>query len=81
MWEYLSLYAVRDDRLESFSVKNYPDRGSKTPEQELLNSLGADGWELVAVVEAYGGGGAAVNHQLYLKRQTRERGEGTTRLR
>jgi hypothetical protein len=80
MWEYLSLYAERDDSQETFFVKHYPDRGNKRLEQELLNNLGNDGWELVAVVPAYGGAGTKINHQLYLKRQARQWGEATTRL-
>ena len=69
MWEYLTLYAVRDDSKETFYVKNYPDPKNKVLEQTVLNNLGEDGWELVAVVPAYGGGGMAINHQLYLRRK------------
>jgi hypothetical protein len=80
MWEYLSLYAERVDTQEAFIVKNYPEPRSRTDEQEVLNRLGAEGWELVAAVPAYGGGGMKVNHQLYLKRPRREWGAGTQRL-
>jgi len=79
MWEYLSLYAERVDTQETFMVKNYPEPRSRTDEQEVLNRLGAEGWELVAAVPAYGGGGK-LNHQLYLKHPAREWGEGTRRL-
>lgn len=75
MWEYLSLYAERSDTDESFNVKHYPERKNKVSEQYLLNELGTEGWELVAVVPAYGGGGMGVNHQLYLKRRKQEWGE------
>jgi hypothetical protein len=78
MEEYLSLYAERNDGEETYYVKNYPERGNRITEETLLNSLGAEGWQLVAVVPAYGGGGAKINHQLYLKRT---RGEvATSRL-
>ena len=80
MWEYLSLYAERVDTQETFRVKNYPEPGSRVDEQEVMNRLGAEGWELVAVVPAYGGGGTKINHQLYLKRPARAWGEGTQRL-
>jgi hypothetical protein len=68
MWEYLSLYSERDDGAEAFNVKHYPERGNKIAEDTLINQLGDEGWELVAVVPAYGGGGTKINHQLYFKR-------------
>ena len=78
MEEYLSLYADRNDGEETFYVKNYPEPGNRILEETLLNSLAAEGWQLVTVVPAYGGGGTKINHQLYLKRT---RGEmPTTRL-
>lgn len=78
MEEYLSLYADRNDGEETFYVKNYPERGNRIVEETLLNTLAAEGWQLVTVVPAYGGGGTKINHQLYLKRT---RGEmATTRL-
>ena len=77
MWEYLSLYAERVDNQENFVVKNYPEVKNRAPEPELLDQLGAAGWELVAVVPAYGGGGMKINHQLYLKR-SRGGWSGTT---
>ena len=69
MWEYLTLYSVRDDTKEAFFVKHHPEPRNKTAEDQLLNDLGNDGWELVAVVPAYGGSGMGINHQLYLKRR------------
>jgi Domain of unknown function (DUF4177) len=80
MWEYLSLYAERVDTQEAFMIKNYPEPRERVDEQELLNRLGAEGWELVTVVPAYGGGGGKLNHQLYLKRARGGWGEGTRRL-
>ena len=78
MEEYLSLYAERNDGEEIFYVKNYPEHSNRISEQTLLNSLAAEGWQLVTVVPAYGGGGVKINHQLYLKRT---RGDmPTTRL-
>ena len=79
MWEYLSLYAEREKQ-ETFRVKHYPEPGQFVPEDALLDQLGAAGWELVAVVAAYGGGGAHVNHQLYFKRPARAADHPTTRL-
>ena len=73
MWEYLSLYAERNDATESFNVKHYPEPHNLTSEREALDELGAVGWELVAVVPAYGGGGTHVHHQLYLKRPRQAR--------
>ena len=72
MEEYLSLYAERNDTEEVFYVKNYPEQGNRITEQTLLNSLAAEGWQLVTVVAAYGGGGAKINHQIYLKRTRNE---------
>jgi hypothetical protein len=69
MWQYLTLYADRDDTNEVFYVKNYPEPKSKVLEDQFLNDMGDDGWELVAVVPSYGGGGFKINHQLYLKRK------------
>ncbi len=79
MWEYLSLYSEREKQ-ETFRVKHYPEPGQGIAEDTLLAQLGADGWELVAVVPAYGGGGNHVNHQLYFKRPLRESEYPTTRL-
>jgi hypothetical protein len=80
VWEYLTLYAERDDGAEAYQVKHYPEPKRKIPEQDLLNELGAEGWELVAVVPAYGGGGMKINHQLYFKRPRNREGQWTTRL-
>ncbi|HMA32985.1 MAG TPA: hypothetical protein VKY74_00785 [Chloroflexia bacterium] len=79
MWEYLSLYAERD-RHEIFQVKNYLEPGSRVAEDTVLAQLGADDWELVSVVPAYGGGGMNVNHQLYFKRVRRAEDRATTPL-
>jgi len=78
MWEYLSLYSERDDGNETFTVKHYPERGNKITEAVVLDQLGTAGWELVAVVPAYGGGGVKINHQLYFKRAKGD--QPTTRL-
>ena len=82
MWEYLSLYAEREDIQERFVVKNYPEPKARTPESDVLDRLGRAGWELVTVVPAYGGGGMKFNHQLYFKRPRSGEGWGqaTTRL-
>ena len=79
MWEYLSLYAEREKQ-ETFRVKHYPEPGQFVAEDTIMAQLGAEGWELVAVVPAYGGGGTHVNHQLYFKRPAREYDHPTTRL-
>jgi hypothetical protein len=79
MWEYLSLYAEREKQ-ETYRIKHYPEPGQFVPEATLLAQLGAEGWELIAVVPAYGGGGTHINHQLYLKRPLRESDHPTTRL-
>ncbi len=68
MWEYLSCYAERQDMQERFVVSNFPQIGDHVLEVELLDRLGAEGWELVAVVPAYARTGGRVNHQLYFKR-------------
>ena len=78
MWEYLSLYSARDDGKEVFNVKHYPERGNKIAEDVLINQLAEEGWELFAIVPAYGGGGMAINHQLYFRRTRGE--QRTTRL-
>ena len=75
MWEYLSLYAERDNK-ETYTVKHYPEHGNKIAEAALLNQLGADGWELIAVVPDF----AALHHQLYLKRPPATGGQPTTRF-
>lgn len=80
MWEYLSVYAERDDGQESFMVKHYPEPKARLTEAQLLHDLGAAGWELVTVVPAYGGGGMKINHQLYFKRLASPTGAATTRL-
>ena len=81
MWEYLSLYAERDNDKETFTVKHYPEHGNKLAEAMLLNQLGADGWELVAVVPAYSKGSYdSLNHQIYLKRLLGSSGQPTTRF-
>jgi hypothetical protein len=81
MWEYLSLYAKCEDSQERFVVKNYPEPKVHIPEDEILARLGAEGWELVTVVPAYGGG-VKINHQLYFKRarDAASWGQATTRL-
>ena len=80
MYEYLSLYAERDGGQEAYFVKNFPEKGNRQYEPQLLNQLGADGWELVAVAPAYVNSSIHVNHQLYLRRLLRQYGEATTRL-
>jgi hypothetical protein len=81
MWEYLSLYAERDNDKETFTVKHYPERGNKIAEGALLNQLGLEGWELVAVVPAYSKGTYdSLHHQLYLKRPLATSGRPTTRF-
>ena len=78
MWEYLSLFNERDDRKEVFNVKHYPEHGNKIAEDVLINQLAGEGWELFAIVPAYGGAGVARGNQLYFRRP---RGEArTTRL-
>jgi hypothetical protein len=75
MWEYLSLYAERDNFQEVFFVKNYPESYHSVREEQLLNELGREGWELVAVTPAYQTSGGKLNHQLYLRRKLRSRGD------
>ena len=79
MWEYLTLYAKRDDRREAFFIENYRDKGERLAEETALDNLGAEGWELVAVVPAYTSNTQSYNHQLYLKR-ARSLEQRTTRL-
>jgi hypothetical protein len=68
MWEYLTLYAKRDNGKEAFFIDNYRERGERVSEQAVLDDLGAEGWELVAVVQAYTSNSQSYNHQLYFKR-------------
>ena len=69
MWEYLTLYAKRDDGSESFYIENYRDTRDRVPEQMALDLLGDEGWELIAVVPAYTASTyGRINHQLYFKR-------------
>jgi hypothetical protein len=79
MWEYLTLYAKRDNGREAFFVENYREHGERVAEDALLEELGTAGWELVAVVTAYTANSQSFNHQLYFKRPRSEE-RPTTRL-
>ncbi len=79
MWEYLSLYAKRDNGREAFFVENYRERGERVAEDTILEDLGTEGWELVAVVTAYTSNSQSFNHQLYFKR-LKSSEQNTTRL-
>ena len=80
MWEYLTLYAKRDDSTEAYYIENYRDTHDRVPEPTALDMLGDDGWELIAVVPAYTTSTSGrINHQLYFKRPRRAE-QNTTRL-
>jgi hypothetical protein len=69
MWEYLTLYAKREDSNESYVIENYRDTHDRVPEQMALDLLGDEGWELIAVVPAYTPSTSGrIHHQLYFKR-------------
>ena len=82
MWEYLSLYAKRDNGREAYFIENYRERGERVAEQTVLDDLGNEGWELVAVVTAYTSNSQSYNHQLYFKRRKAPQPseQSTTRL-
>lgn len=80
MWEYLTLYAKREDSSEAYVIENYRNTHDRVPEATALAMLGDDGWELVAVVPAYTPSSTGrIHHQLYFKRPRREE-RPTTRL-
>jgi hypothetical protein len=68
-WEYLTLYISGDDWFDgdgkSGTLPRYSKKYTVSNPQDILKSLGSDGWELSGVAS----GSTTATCQLFLKRQ------------